>query len=112
VFGTISPEGGRLTDLAERAQMTKQAVGEVASELEKMGYVERVPDPADGRAKIIRLTGRGSEAWVLGRQVFDEIRERWEAEYGAERVRAMVELLEEMALDLRPVLGRPERRAA
>src|SRR5438045_448708 len=59
VFGTIEPEGSRLTELAERAHMTKQSVGEVASELEARGYVERVPDPSDGRAKIIRLTEKG-----------------------------------------------------
>src|SRR5438270_8634126 len=52
VFGTIDPEGTRLTDLAERAHMTKQSGGEVASDLEQRGCVERVPDPSDGRAKI------------------------------------------------------------
>lgn len=102
VFGTITPEGARLTDLAERAEMTKQAVGEVVSELEKMGYVERAPDPADGRAKIIRLTERGVAAWTLGHEVFDEIRGRWAERYGAERVSDMIDLLQEMAVDLRP----------
>ena len=43
---TIEPEGSRLTELAERACMTKQTVGEVTSDLERLGYVERVPDPA------------------------------------------------------------------
>jgi len=62
VFGNIEPEGSRLTDLAERAHMTKQTVGEVATELERRGYLERAPDPSDGRAKIIRLTERGREA--------------------------------------------------
>ena len=60
MFGNIDPEGSRLTELAERARMTKQSVGEVATDLEQRGYVERVPDPADGRAKIIRLTERGA----------------------------------------------------
>ena len=55
VFGTIEEDGSRLTDLAGRANMTKQSVGEAASDLELRGYVERVPDPEDGRAKIIRL---------------------------------------------------------
>ena len=59
VFGNIDVEGSRLTDLAERANMAKQSVGEVASDLEQRGYVERVADPTDGRAKIIRLTERG-----------------------------------------------------
>src|SRR6516225_3812028 len=55
VFGNITPEGMRLTELAERAEMTKQAVGEAVSDLEALGYAERLPDPRDGRAKIIRL---------------------------------------------------------
>src|SRR3954465_10590325 len=63
VFGTIGPAGDRLTSLADRAGMTKQAVGEVASELEGIGYVERVPDPSDGRAKIIQLTEEGRAAY-------------------------------------------------
>src|SRR3954454_7085074 len=75
VFGTITREGDRLTVLAERANLTKQAVGEVVSELERAGYVERVPDPSDGRAKIIRLTKDGEAAWTLGWSVLKEIRE-------------------------------------
>src|SRR4051794_34120524 len=50
VFGHVEPDGSRLTDLAARAGFTKQTVGEVTSELEEMGYVERVPDPEDRRA--------------------------------------------------------------
>src|SRR3954452_15237104 len=99
VFGTITPEGDRLTVLAERANLTKQAVGEVVSELEKAGYVERVPDPHDGRAKIIRLTKRGEAAWKLGWSILDEIRGRWEARYGKDRVATMVDLLGEIIGD-------------
>src|SRR3954454_3150865 len=66
VFGGITPEGDRLTALAARAALTKQAVGEVVSDLEKLGYVERVADPDDGRAKIIRLTRRGEACWTMG----------------------------------------------
>jgi len=60
VFGFIDVEhGSRLTDLAERSGLTKQAVGETVAHLEGLGYVERVPDPKDRRAKIIKLTPRG-----------------------------------------------------
>src|SRR3954470_24696402 len=87
VFGTIGPQGDRLTSLADRAGMTKQAVGEVASELEGIGYVERVPDPSDGRAKIIQLTEEGRAAYTLGLKVIGEIQQRWAERYGAERVK-------------------------
>ena len=94
VFGTIEPEGSRLTDLAERAHMTKQTVGEVATELERRGYLERAPDPSDGRAKIIRLTERGREAQALGREIIDEIEQEWAERFGAERVAALRDALE------------------
>ena len=93
VFGTIDPEGTRLTDLAERAHMTKQSVGEVASDLEQRGYVERVPDPSDGRAKIIRLTDRGREAQRVGFDAIGDLERRWAEQYGEERVRALKEVL-------------------
>jgi DNA-binding MarR family transcriptional regulator len=94
VFGNIDPEGTRLTELAERARMTKQSVGEVTSDLEQRGYVERVPDPSDGRAKIIRLTERGRAAQALGLGLIDELEEEWAERFGAERVAALREALE------------------
>ena len=94
VFGNIEPDGSRLTDLAERAHMTKQSVGEVATELEQRGYLERVPDPGDGRAKIIRLTERGRAAQALGREIIDEIEQDWAERFGAERVAALRDALE------------------
>jgi DNA-binding MarR family transcriptional regulator len=95
VFGTIDPDSGsRLTDLAERARMTKQSVGEVASDLEQRGYLERVPDPSDGRAKIIRLTERGREAHRTGRSLIDELEREWAERFGVERVAALRDALE------------------
>ena len=94
VFGNIDPDGSRLTDLAERARMTKQSVGEVASDLEARGYVERVPDPKDGRAKIIRLTERGREAQAIGRALIDDLERDWGERFGADRVTALREALE------------------
>jgi len=52
-------EGSRITDIARAQDVTKNAVGQLVSELEELGYVERVPDPADGRAKIVRYTDQG-----------------------------------------------------
>jgi DNA-binding MarR family transcriptional regulator len=99
VFGNIQPEGSRLTYLAERANMTKQSVGEVTTELERLGYVERVPDPDDGRAKIIRLTERGRAAQGLGLGIIDEIEQEWAERYGAERVAALRDALEAITAD-------------
>jgi DNA-binding MarR family transcriptional regulator len=62
VFVNIDRAGTRLTHLAERAVMTPQAMGELVDDLVARGYVERAPDPTDGRAKLIMLTELGYEA--------------------------------------------------
>src|SRR5438270_7665150 len=59
VFQHIAPDGSRLTDLAERAQITKQSMGYLVDYLEQRGYLERRPDPSDRRAALVCLTDRG-----------------------------------------------------
>ena len=87
VFGFIDRGGGiRLTALAERSGLTKQAVGEAVADLERLGYVERVPDPSDGRAKIIRLTERGGQVAAAAEEIFADIERRFAAEVGDERL--------------------------
>jgi DNA-binding MarR family transcriptional regulator len=96
VFRFIDLEGSRLTALAERSGLTKQAVGETVDELEQMGYVERAADPADGRAKIIRLTERGWDGQRAAQRVFADIERRWAERFGEDRVSSLRELLEEI----------------
>jgi DNA-binding MarR family transcriptional regulator len=93
VFGNIEPDGMRLTELAERAGMTKQAVGEAVTDLERLGYAERVADPSDRRAKTIRLTDRGHAAQRAGFQIIADIEDEWAERFGAERVEQMRSLL-------------------
>lgn len=57
----LRAQGSRTTEIAELSNMTKQAVGALAHELEDLGYVRRYPDPTDGRAKLVRFTERGLE---------------------------------------------------
>jgi len=94
VFRWVEPEGTRLTELADLAGHTKQAVGEFVCDLEARGYVERVPDPADGRAKIIRLTDQGAEAKATALEIFAEIEAEWAERIGPERVEALRDALE------------------
>jgi DNA-binding MarR family transcriptional regulator len=96
VFGNITGEGMRLTELAELAGMTKQAVGESVSDLEELGYAQRVADPSDGRAKIIRLTESGQAAQRAGFEIISEIEREWIERFGAERVTEMRSLLIEL----------------
>jgi DNA-binding MarR family transcriptional regulator len=96
VFGFIQPEGSRLTSLAEASGLTKQAVGEAVDDLQRLGYVERIPDPTDGRAKLVSLTEKGAGALRVGRQALAEVERRWAEELGEERVAAMRETLEDV----------------
>src|SRR5436190_8827761 len=73
VFRFVRGEGMRLTELARLGGMTKQSVGELVDNLVRLGYVERIPDPVDGRAKLIRLTERGAEAQRVGFQLFEKL---------------------------------------
>lgn len=56
----VEAQGTRITTLAQRARMTKQGMSKLVKEVELLGYVERVPDPEDGRAQLVRLTQRGN----------------------------------------------------
>jgi DNA-binding MarR family transcriptional regulator len=85
LFEHLDTDGTRLTALADRAGMSHQAMGELVTELVAAGYLERVPDPADGRARLVRPTaaGRGELARATG--ALRDLRARWQAELGDER---------------------------
>lgn len=61
VFEVIDPAGTRLTVLAERTGMTHQSMSELVAAMERLGYVARVTDPSDGRARLVQLTARGRQ---------------------------------------------------
>ena len=113
VFGFIDIENGsRLTELAERAGLTKQAVGEAANELERLGYVERLPDPKDRRAKIIKLTPSGLDACLTGRRIFAEIEREWADEFGDELITKLREAVERISeAEREAAAGRPRSAA-
>jgi DNA-binding MarR family transcriptional regulator len=73
VFASLGRSGTRLTDLAHGASMTKQAMGQIVDDLERLGYVERTPDPDDGRAKIVRFTPAGLDFVCDAAEVVAEI---------------------------------------
>ena len=89
--------GSRLTELAEQAGLTKQAVGEVVTDLERLGYVDRAPDPEDGRAKIIYLNERGQAACDTAVRLFAEIESEWAERVGEDSMAVLRETLERMA---------------
>lgn len=102
VFRFVKGGGLRLTVLAEMAGMTKQSVGEIVDDLEARGYVKRIPDPDDKRAKIICLTERGERAQATGLALFAKVEKQWAKRYGADRIAEVRELLEEVAANEAP----------
>jgi DNA-binding MarR family transcriptional regulator len=105
VLANIDIETGtRATVLAERAAVSKQAMGELIDELEGRGFVERVPDPADGRAKLIRLTRPGRKLIDAAYEVIGEMEAALLERAGRRNVETtrrtlgtLVEILSEMA---------------
>ena len=96
VFQHIKAEGSRLSELAERAQLTKQSMGYLVDYLEQHGYVERRADPTDRRASLIFLTERG---WAEVREALDiiaDVEKKWARQLGKQRMEQLRELLTEL----------------
>ena len=97
VFRFLRSEGSRVTELAEEARITKQSMGELVAYLERRGYVERLPDPRDGRAKIVVWAESGMQ-WAEAaaerlREIEDALAERMG---GQERLEELADSLEEL----------------
>jgi DNA-binding MarR family transcriptional regulator len=88
--------GTRVSVLAERAQMTKQSMAELVAHLERLGYVERVPDQSDRRAKLVRATPRGKQLYEIARDVVAEIEAEWTRRLGKAKMGQLRALLEEL----------------
>ncbi|SHJ26538.1 DNA-binding transcriptional regulator, MarR family [Tessaracoccus bendigoensis DSM 12906] len=78
----IDADGTRLSVLAERAQIAKQTATALIDRLERAGYVERVPDPTDGRARLVRMTARAEAALPIARDEEERIEAEWRAHLG------------------------------
>jgi DNA-binding MarR family transcriptional regulator len=92
----ISDHGSRITELAQLAQVTKPTVVYLVNDLERLGYVERRSDPADGRAKLVCLTERGMRAQEAARKIIAEIEQDWGEMLGADDFAALRTLLQRL----------------
>ena len=82
VFARISPDGTRVTDLAEQARITKQTAGFLVDQLERAGYVRRVPDPDDARARLVQIAERGQAAVAVARATEAGVEAEWTRHLG------------------------------
>ncbi|MBO4142341.1 winged helix-turn-helix transcriptional regulator [Micromonospora tulbaghiae] len=96
VLQAIGPAGTTASDLGQRLGVSKQAAGKTVDRLVALGYLERVDDPADARRKLVRMTAKGRDGLHRSAVVFDELRDRWAATLGADRVDAIEDDLRRM----------------
>ena len=96
VFQNLKEEGVRLTELARAAGITPQSMGALVDDLERLGYVERIGDPQDRRAALIRPTDRGRAEVRAARKVIASLERQWARAVGEERYAALVETLDQL----------------
>ncbi len=96
VFEFLDDDGTRVGVLAERAQVSKQAMAQLVAHLEQHGYVERVPDPADRRARLVRATDRGREVFAVARAVMTDVDARLRERLGDAKLEQLRVLLREL----------------
>ena len=82
IFQHVAPEGTRITTLAERAQLTKPSIKYLVDALEARRYVERVPDPTDRRAQLVRFTERGWQQVHTALEILGDIEDDWARRLG------------------------------
>lgn len=100
VLRRISIEGARVTDLAERAGMTKQSMSYLVDDLMKLGYVEISPDPADGRAKLVVPTRKGASLLAAARRLGDVYEQHVSKLLGSADAKKLRILLEQLNVKL------------
>lgn len=89
VFQHLREGGSRVTELAERSQVSKQWMGSLVDDLEQRGYLMRVPDPGDGRAKLVCVTDKGRELLRVAQEASRRVEAQWSARLGARRLREL-----------------------
>lgn len=110
VFQYLDETGTTVSVLAERAQITKQAMAELVLHLEARGYVSRQPDPNDRRAKLVRPTERGREVIAIAQAFAPQLEDRITTALGAARVEALradLDTIREIATSLKRAVPSP-----
>jgi DNA-binding MarR family transcriptional regulator len=96
VAARISPDGSRVSELAEQARVSKQSAAFLVDQLEAAGYVERVPDPSDGRARLVRLTARTRRVAEVADAEVERVLAEWADRVGEDRLRQVHETLRDL----------------
>jgi DNA-binding MarR family transcriptional regulator len=101
VFPFVPPEGITVTELAELARVRKQTMAEAVDQLERMGYVERRPNPRDRRSRLVFLTERGTSVKPVTHATAARVEERWAELTSAEELETLRASLLHLLTELR-----------
>ncbi len=93
----VDRTGTRLSELAQRAGITKQRMMQVVDELQSQGCLRRTPDPEDARAKVVRLTAKGLRHRAEARRAMLGVEARARRQVGERRYDALAAMLEELS---------------
>ena len=96
VMARVSAKGTRLTDLAEQARVTKQTATFMVDQLERAGYVRRVPDPTDARARLVVFAERGLAALAVARRTEAAVQEEWTRHLGRRTTARLHQILTQL----------------
>src|SRR5215510_5415821 len=88
VFRALAVAPMTVSDLAGRLAVTKQGAAQIIEDMERRGYVERHPDPADRRARLVSLSARGRAALAAARRFHHGYEQRLRATHGDQAVDA------------------------
>lgn len=102
VFRHIPPEGSRLVDLAEHAELTKQSMAYLVNHLVKHGYARMVDHPDDRRAVLVQLTAKGRAVIDTALALSSRLEKEAAAQMGAEKVATLRALLRELGAAIAP----------
>lgn len=94
LFRSIGPDGSRMTELADAAHVTKQTAGFLVEQLARAGYVTRVPDPADARARLVKIAPKGAAVIPIAATVVAEVEAEWATAIGPERMARLRDTLQ------------------
>ncbi|MFF5176738.1 MarR family winged helix-turn-helix transcriptional regulator [Micromonospora sp. NPDC000316] len=97
VLQAVGMDGTTATELGQRLGISKQAAGKTVDRLVAVGYLERIDDPADARRRLVRVTPRGADGLHRSAEIFDQLRKRWTATLGEDRVAALEDDLSRVA---------------
>ncbi len=101
VMSNMSFGGTRLVDIAEINGMTKQAIGQIANEIEELGYIKRVPDPHDGRAKNLVFTDLGAQLIQDSIVAVEEVKQEFSQLIGEQKIDQLESLITELEIAIK-----------